>query len=170
MAIHLNLSELLREKQISVTSFAKEIGISRTTAYKYLNGTIGIDVYTLLLVCEKFDAPLSRFIVDNEKAALLKENQQLKQENSILSIEIKNLWIRDLIKEGKTEIPKSLKEFPQYKDVEVIFKMIGDPDFIHLTDLLGDMMDKRVTPINDILKKRKDKEKTVNPDETKGND
>ncbi|MCX6268231.1 MAG: helix-turn-helix transcriptional regulator [Bacteroidetes bacterium] len=154
MDIHLKLNELLDDKHISVAVFAQEIGVSRTTAYKYLKGTIGLDVYTLMLICEKFNAPLSRFVIDKEKSDLLNEVQELKQKVNKLENITKALLVAKWFNEGKKDPPRELANFPEFKELEVMFQIFSEPSVV---SAFNEVMEPRMTKLEEVIKKRKDK-------------
>lgn len=154
MSIHLKLRTFLGEQNIAVATFAQEIGVSRTTAYKYINGTIGLDVYTLMQICEKFNVPLSRFVIDEEKNALINENRVLKQKIYKLENITKALLVANWLKSGKKNPPKELTDFQEFKDLEVMFQIFSEPQ---VDNAINEVMGPRITRMEEIVKKRKDK-------------
>jgi transcriptional regulator with XRE-family HTH domain len=154
MQIHLKIKELIVNKGLTVTAFASDLGISRTTAHNYLNGKIGIDLYTLLSICEKYETPLSYFIVDKEKSDLLEENQRLKQHITKIETMFKAKLLEKWLKDGKGEPPSEMHEFQEYKDLETMFYVFTDPEVKKAFD---QYLEPRITPLMDVGKKRKDK-------------
>lgn len=118
MEIKDKIKQLLDDKNITVSELAKVLNRTKGSVYGYMRGETPIDLDGLLLICEKYEVPISYFIKDDEKKELLTEIDKLKQQIDRLEYYLIKL-VFETIDHSKREIPMpdDIYDFPQIRNL-----------------------------------------------------
>lgn len=71
-----NITQCLLEFGISITNYAKTIGVTRQTATAYIDGVTMIDCYKLYLTAERFQKPVEWFFEEVHEDILFTNKQK----------------------------------------------------------------------------------------------
>lgn len=87
MGIGRTLSDILKEKNITVTDLARNVGIAPTTIYSIIDrDNMKIDISVLIKICNSLDVDINVFYKDHYKYRKQKSNFLTTEEAALLDM------------------------------------------------------------------------------------